>query len=157
VSIKSWLYGETAEQRAANRTYNKPDDMTWEQWRDRDRQRRNLLAAECHWYDPREYGEGWCTGATHHDHQPRLMRWWWKGPWWVQLLVWPIIRVFEIQEWFSEAVDESWVWHKYVLRHNVVKHGAIAPDYTMGGAINVFVQDTFQRPDEHHECLTCRG
>jgi hypothetical protein len=49
----------------------------------------------------------------------------------------------------------KWVWHKYVLRHNVVKHGSIEPDEITSGGIRVFRQDSFRPPMAHYECLTC--
>jgi hypothetical protein len=50
-----------------------------------------------------------------------------------------------------------WIWHRYVLRHKVTFHPAIKPsavirDENGRPTINVFQQDTFQRPDAHYEC-----
>lgn len=50
-----------------------------------------------------------------------------------------------------------WLWHRYILRHTVTFHPALQPDEVMlredgKPLINVFHQNTFQRPDAHHEC-----
>jgi hypothetical protein len=47
------------------------------------------------------------------------------------------------------------VWHRWVLRHDVVRHGRLQPNYRTSGGINVFVQDKFQAPVPHTECRTC--
>jgi hypothetical protein len=49
------------------------------------------------------------------------------------------------------------LWHQYVKSHYIVFHPAIRPDRVIrDGAgkplINVFEQNTFQRPGAYHEC-----
>jgi hypothetical protein len=49
------------------------------------------------------------------------------------------------------------LWHQYVKGHYVVYHPRLWPDTVFRDKagkplINVFKQDTFQRPDPHYEC-----
>lgn len=51
----------------------------------------------------------------------------------------------------------SWLWHRFVLRHQVKKLGKIEPDEVMRSKdgkplINVYVQDQFRPPMKHREC-----
>jgi hypothetical protein len=48
-------------------------------------------------------------------------------------------------------------WHRHVKHHHVVYHPPIKPDRVIRSKegrplINVFEQDTFQRPDARYEC-----
>jgi hypothetical protein len=49
------------------------------------------------------------------------------------------------------------LWHQYVQGHSLVFHEALRPDSQISDGygkllINVYNQDTFQRPDAHYEC-----
>jgi hypothetical protein len=44
-----------------------------------------------------------------------------------------------------------WLWHRYVLKHEVERKGAILPDRRIGG-INVYEQEVFRVPMAHWEC-----
>jgi hypothetical protein len=49
------------------------------------------------------------------------------------------------------------LWHQYVKGHTIEYHPPIKPTSVMRSRegkpmINVYEQDTFQRPDAHYEC-----
>jgi hypothetical protein len=49
------------------------------------------------------------------------------------------------------------LWHQYVKGHTITYHQPLRPDEVIRGdegspLINVYEQDTFQRPDAHYEC-----
>lgn len=84
--VSRWpdIFGEPRQQREANVAAGgmKPEGMSWEQWCDDSRRDRFFgPIAECHWYDPPELSHGQsCRGDLHHNHQPRIMRWYWASP-----------------------------------------------------------------------------
>jgi len=51
----------------------------------------------------------------------------------------------------------TWFWHRYVLRHTMIHHPAIAPTYRTPGGINVFEQDKFEIPIAHWKCSCGTG
>lgn len=146
------IFGEPPAQRAANMSsHQKPDSMSWEDWCDY-RRPGYFAGYECHWYDP-WYGRekntrsnGGCSGGTRHNHQPRLMAWYWNP--WTTVLTWPIMLADGIAEWVH---DRRW-FHRYVLKHTVTRHDARRPTRVTPGGIAIYEQNTFHVPVKHDRC-----
>ncbi len=145
------VFGESAAQHEDNmRTGQKPDEMRWEDWCDQ--HRKGYWERECHWYDP-WYGReklpgrhnGHCTGALPHNHQDRIMRWYWNPR--TRVFTWPIILADEL----SESVADCRWFHRWVLHHTITHHDAQRPNHTVG-SIAIHEQDIFQAPVKHDKC-----
>lgn len=109
------FFFEAKAQKAKNmETFQKPDSMSWEDWCDH---RRPGWVYECHWYDPPEYGGGGCWGGTHHDHQPVIMKWYWKSP--LGKIIPPLYFMWEARWLIVSAILEKLGWYDLLERFGV--------------------------------------
>lgn len=115
---RSWLYGETKKQRAKNMLNGqKPDHMSWEDWCDHSR-KGYFSGYECHWYDPwygREHNTvscGGCSGGTGHNHQPRIMRWYWASP--LAWIIPPLYFMWEARVFVFSGLLQVCGWYKLI-------------------------------------------
>lgn len=110
------FFGEPAQQIAKNKlTGQKPDWMTWEQWGGHHRPR---YFNECHWYDPENITPtGHCWGGLSHNHQSRIMKWYWASPFGIIIpVVW---ELWQFSPFFLSALLERLGYYRLLERFGV--------------------------------------
>lgn len=112
--IKTWpdRFGEHPDQIAENKkTGQRPPYVSDEAWFGD-----GYYFNHCHWYDRDDKSGGHCNGRWRHDHQPQIMKWYWKGP---GIILSPLGLAWEARWFIVGDILDRLGWYRLLERFGV--------------------------------------